>query len=114
MAKCLSFTAYRDWFYRYSLAKAGLRSLSSNLGDGTSWVPRISKPSKPSRSASPWLWSQCNVAICSWNFSQARLNRDTRKVPDILSVSVLTGYVHRSCQGEEGTDPGYTSRSKSF
>ncbi|KAL9380604.1 hypothetical protein Peur_026261 [Populus x canadensis] len=35
MARCLSFTAYRDWFYRYSLANAGLRSLSSNLGDGT-------------------------------------------------------------------------------
>jgi len=66
MTRCLSFTAYRDWFYRYSFAKAGLRSLSSNLGDGTiihCWVPRISKPSKPSRSASPWLWSQCNAAI---------------------------------------------------
>uniref|UniRef100_A0A2K1X3K9 AB hydrolase-1 domain-containing protein n=1 Tax=Populus trichocarpa TaxID=3694 RepID=A0A2K1X3K9_POPTR len=35
MARCLSFTAYRDWFYRYSFANAGLRSLSSNLGDGT-------------------------------------------------------------------------------
>ncbi|KAL9343253.1 hypothetical protein Peur_063684 [Populus x canadensis] len=35
MTRCLSFTAYRDWFYRYSFAKAGLRSLSSNLGDGT-------------------------------------------------------------------------------
>ncbi|KAG6742655.1 hypothetical protein POTOM_053577 [Populus tomentosa] len=64
MAKCLSFTAYRDWFYRYSLAKAGLRSLSSNLGDGTivhCWVPRISKPSKPSRSGS--FQAQCVMRL---------------------------------------------------
>jgi len=50
MARCFSFAAYRDWFYRYSFAKAGLRALSSNLGDGTimhCWVPRIRKPSKP-------------------------------------------------------------------
>jgi pimeloyl-ACP methyl ester carboxylesterase len=50
MARCLSFTAYRDWFYRYSFAKAGLRSLSSNLGDGTiihCWVPRSANHQNP-------------------------------------------------------------------
>ncbi|KAJ6967400.1 hypothetical protein NC652_004833 [Populus alba x Populus x berolinensis] len=35
MSKCFSFTASRDWFYRYSFAKAGLRAHSANLGDGT-------------------------------------------------------------------------------
>ncbi|XP_011045672.1 PREDICTED: monoacylglycerol lipase abhd6-A [Populus euphratica] len=51
MSKCFSFTASRDWFYRYSFAKAGLRAQSANLGDGTimhCWVPRIIKSSKPS------------------------------------------------------------------
>ncbi|KAJ6691151.1 ALPHA/BETA-HYDROLASES SUPERFAMILY PROTEIN [Salix koriyanagi] len=51
MARCFSFTAYPERIHRYSFSKAGPRSLSSNLGDGTiihCWVRRISKPSKPS------------------------------------------------------------------
>ncbi|KAG5254261.1 hydrolase family protein [Salix suchowensis] len=50
MSKFFSFTASRDWFYRYSFAKAGLRAQSANLGDGTimhCWVPKIIKSSKP-------------------------------------------------------------------
>ncbi|KAI4299099.1 hypothetical protein L6164_032590 [Bauhinia variegata] len=48
--RCFSFTASRDWFYRYSFANAGLRSAATDLGDGTvmhCWVPKIPKPSKP-------------------------------------------------------------------
>lgn len=50
MARCFSFTASRDWFYRYSFGNAGLRSISSDFGDGTTmhcWVPRTYKISKP-------------------------------------------------------------------
>ncbi|KAJ6737443.1 ALPHA/BETA-HYDROLASES SUPERFAMILY PROTEIN [Salix viminalis] len=50
MSKFFSLTASRDWFYRYSFAKAGLRAQSANLGDGTimhCWVPKIIKSSKP-------------------------------------------------------------------
>ncbi|CAN1164495.1 hypothetical protein LINPERPRIM_LOCUS33219 [Linum perenne] len=35
MSKCFSFTASRDWFYRYSFANAGLRTVTTDLGDGT-------------------------------------------------------------------------------
>ncbi|XP_030537269.2 monoacylglycerol lipase ABHD6-like [Rhodamnia argentea] len=50
MSKCFSFTASRDWFYRYWFTKSGLRSVSTGLGDGTimhCWVPKSRKPSKP-------------------------------------------------------------------
>ncbi|KAJ9159118.1 hypothetical protein P3X46_024644 [Hevea brasiliensis] len=50
MTRCFSFTASRDWFYRYSFGNAGLRSISSDFGDGTimhCWVPRTRKLSKP-------------------------------------------------------------------
>jgi pimeloyl-ACP methyl ester carboxylesterase len=50
LSKWFSFTASKDWFYRYSFAKAGLRSISTDLGDGTvmhCWVPKSHKQSKP-------------------------------------------------------------------
>ncbi|CAN1813161.1 Uncharacterized protein Mb2734 [Linum perenne] len=50
MSKCFSFTASRDWFYRYSFANAGLRTVTTDLGDGTvihCWVPRSHKACKP-------------------------------------------------------------------
>ncbi|KAL5705230.1 hypothetical protein ACHQM5_023563 [Ranunculus cassubicifolius] len=48
--KCFSFTASCDWFYRHSFAHAGLKSVSTDLGDGTvmhCWVPKLHKPDKP-------------------------------------------------------------------
>ncbi|KAJ7946727.1 Alpha/beta-hydrolase superfamily protein [Quillaja saponaria] len=50
LSKCFSVTASRDWIYRYSFTNAGLRSVSTDLGDGTimhSWVPKTHKQCKP-------------------------------------------------------------------
>ncbi|KMT01511.1 hypothetical protein BVRB_9g215150 [Beta vulgaris subsp. vulgaris] len=48
--RSLSFTASRDWWYRLSFSQAGLRSVSSDIGDGTTmhcWVPKVHTQSKP-------------------------------------------------------------------
>lgn len=50
MAKCFSFTATRDWCFRLSFSNAGLRSTTSDLGDGTvmhCWIPKSRKENKP-------------------------------------------------------------------
>ncbi|KDP29699.1 hypothetical protein JCGZ_18634 [Jatropha curcas] len=50
MAKCFSFTASRDSCYRYSFTKAGFKSCTTDLGDGTvmhCWVPKTHIQSKP-------------------------------------------------------------------
>ncbi|KAK9174679.1 hypothetical protein WN944_029716 [Citrus x changshan-huyou] len=50
MTRCFSFTASGDWFFRYSFSNAGLRSTSTDLGDGTvmqCWVPKFPKILKP-------------------------------------------------------------------
>ncbi|KAA8545611.1 hypothetical protein F0562_020395 [Nyssa sinensis] len=50
MMSCLSFTASKDWFYRYFFAFTGLRSVSTDFGDGTimhCWVPKTHKQAKP-------------------------------------------------------------------
>ncbi|KAE9591844.1 putative epoxide hydrolase, alpha/Beta hydrolase [Lupinus albus] len=50
LSTCLSFTASRDWLYRQSFSMAGLRSVATNFGDGTTmtcWVPKTIDPSKP-------------------------------------------------------------------
>lgn len=50
MTKCFSFTATRDWLHRQAFSKAGLRSTTTDLGDGTvmhCWVPKAYSPSKP-------------------------------------------------------------------
>nr|GLL28638.1 outer envelope protein 64, mitochondrial-like isoform X1 [Ipomoea trifida] len=49
-SRCLSFTASRDWYYRYFFAFSGLRSITTDFGDGTKmhcWVPKVQKPDKP-------------------------------------------------------------------
>ncbi|KAL2342097.1 hypothetical protein Fmac_010037 [Flemingia macrophylla] len=51
LSKCISFTASRDWVYRHLFAAAGLRSVATDLGEGTTmhcWVPKLHKPCKPS------------------------------------------------------------------
>ncbi|KAG8642858.1 2-hydroxymuconate semialdehyde hydrolase isoform X6 [Manihot esculenta] len=50
MAKCFSFTALQDSCYRYSFSRAGLKSFTTELGDGTvmhCWVPKTHVRSKP-------------------------------------------------------------------
>ncbi|XP_057977257.1 uncharacterized protein LOC131164237 [Malania oleifera] len=50
MKKWLSFTASKDWFYRISFANAGLRSVTTDLGGGTTvhcWVPKNRDGKKP-------------------------------------------------------------------
>ncbi|KAI3846656.1 hypothetical protein MKX03_012058, partial [Papaver bracteatum] len=50
MTKCFSFTASRDWWYRYTFSYAGLKSVTTNLGEGRMmhfWIPKIIKPKKP-------------------------------------------------------------------
>ncbi|KAK6150398.1 hypothetical protein DH2020_015330 [Rehmannia glutinosa] len=49
MAKCFSFTASRDWCYRCSFSTAGLKSTTTDLGDGTvihCWGPKTHRPNK--------------------------------------------------------------------
>lgn len=50
MGKCFSFIATRDWLYRCSFSNAGLKSTTTDLGEGTimhCWVPKVYKGSKP-------------------------------------------------------------------
>lgn len=50
MAKCLSFTASTDWVYRSFFTYSGLRSVTTNFGEGTvmhCWVSKTYKLSKP-------------------------------------------------------------------
>lgn len=50
LIRSLSFTASRDWLYRFSFSHAGLQSVTSDLGDGTTmhcWIPKVYKPTKP-------------------------------------------------------------------
>ncbi|MBA0863365.1 hypothetical protein Goshw_020008, partial [Gossypium schwendimanii] len=50
LSRYFSFTASRDWFYRYSFANAGLRSIRTDLGEGTvmhCWVPKCHNASRP-------------------------------------------------------------------
>eukprot|EP00262_Sarcandra_glabra_P008252 TRINITY_DN2157_c0_g1_i1.p1 TRINITY_DN2157_c0_g1~~TRINITY_DN2157_c0_g1_i1.p1 ORF type:complete len:310 (+),score=21.32 TRINITY_DN2157_c0_g1_i1:233-1162(+) len=85
MAKCFSFTSFRDWCYRYAFKNAGLRSAQSNFTDGTSmhcWVPRNPNPSKSSLlllhgfgANAMWQWSDHLRPL------QARFNV---YVPDLL------------------------------
>ncbi|KAK6923389.1 Alpha/beta hydrolase fold-1 [Dillenia turbinata] len=51
MAGCISFTATRDWCLRFTFTRTGLKSTSTDLGDGTvihCWIPKSHRPSKPS------------------------------------------------------------------
>ncbi|GFP98702.1 uncharacterized protein mb2734 [Phtheirospermum japonicum] len=50
MARCLSFTGSADFLYRSFFSYSGLRSVKTDLGDGTimhCWVPKTLKPLKP-------------------------------------------------------------------
>ncbi|XP_061344305.1 uncharacterized protein LOC133290252 [Gastrolobium bilobum] len=68
MARCFSFTASRDRCFRYSFSNAGLKSTTTDLGDGTimhCWVPKTHNDSKSSLllihgfgANSMWQWSE--------------------------------------------------------
>ncbi|XP_028119908.1 uncharacterized protein LOC114317404 [Camellia sinensis] len=50
MGKCISLTALQNQRYRHSFGKAGLKSVTTDLGDGTVmhfWIPKSHKPNKP-------------------------------------------------------------------
>ncbi|KAL2476895.1 alpha/beta-hydrolase superfamily protein [Forsythia ovata] len=50
MARCLSFTGSADWLYRNFFSYSGLRSVTTDLEDGTimhCWAPKTVKPTKP-------------------------------------------------------------------
>lgn len=50
MAKCFSFTATRDTCYRCSFETTGLKSVTKELGEGTTmhcWAPKKHRPTKP-------------------------------------------------------------------
>ncbi|EOY15987.1 Alpha/beta-Hydrolases superfamily protein isoform 2 [Theobroma cacao] len=50
MTRCFSLTEAKNWCYRFSFNKSGLRSTITDLQDGTimhCWVPKIRKDSKP-------------------------------------------------------------------
>ncbi|KAF5480867.1 hypothetical protein F2P56_001576 [Juglans regia] len=50
MPKCFSFAVAGNWCYRYAFSNAGLRSTTTDLGDGTvmhCWVPKLHSQSKP-------------------------------------------------------------------
>ncbi|KAK4802290.1 hypothetical protein SAY86_000493 [Trapa natans] len=51
MLTCFSFTANRDRMYQYWFANSGLRSVTTELGEGTvmhCWIPKIHRASRPS------------------------------------------------------------------
>ncbi|KAG6775382.1 hypothetical protein POTOM_018831 [Populus tomentosa] len=50
MTRCFSFVAAQDSYYRYCFKRAGLKSSTTNLGDGTimhCWIPKMHNPSIP-------------------------------------------------------------------
>lgn len=85
MAKCFSFTASRDWCFRYSFSNAGLRSVSTDLGDGTVmhfWVPKTHKPHKPNLILIHGIGAN---AMWQWNeFIGPLISRFNLYIPDLL------------------------------
>ncbi|PIA52120.1 hypothetical protein AQUCO_01000184v1 [Aquilegia coerulea] len=99
MAKCFSFTKSRDWCYRYSFANAGLKSISTDLGDGTiihCWVPKTHKPDKPTLllihgfgANAMWQWSE---------LLRPFVNKFNLYIPDLLFFG--ESYTTRSDRSE--------------
>ncbi|KAG9451495.1 hypothetical protein H6P81_011460 [Aristolochia fimbriata] len=68
MAKCFSFTMFRDKAYRQAFASAGLKSSTTDFGDGSTmhcWIPQNACESKPSLllvhgfgANATWQWSE--------------------------------------------------------
>ncbi|KAI3966984.1 hypothetical protein MKX01_040625 [Papaver californicum] len=85
MTQCFSFTASRDWWYRYTFSHAGLKSVTTNLGEGTTmhcWIPKVIKPTKPNLllihgfgANAMWQWR---------NYLRPFIPRFNVYVPDLL------------------------------
>ncbi|XP_022773876.1 uncharacterized protein LOC111316131 isoform X1 [Durio zibethinus] len=85
MAKCFSLTATRDWCFRYSFSNAGLRSITTDLGDGTVmhvWAPKTHIQSKPTLVLIHGIGAN---AMWQWNdFISPLMSRFNVYVPDLL------------------------------
>lgn len=85
MAGCFSFTASRDRCYRLSFSNAGLKSTTTDIGDGTimhCWLPKTHKNSKPSLLL---LHGMGANAMWQWNdFVSPLTRRFNVYVPDLL------------------------------
>lgn len=85
MAKCFSFTATRDRCYRHSFSNAGLRSSTTDLGDGTImhvWAPKNHFQSKPTLVLVHGIGAN---AMWQWNdFVSPLMSRFNVYVPDLL------------------------------
>ncbi|KAK8479641.1 hypothetical protein V6N11_034244 [Hibiscus sabdariffa] len=84
-ASFTSFTATRDSCFRYSFSNAGLRSSTTDLGDGTVmhvWVPKSRSESKP---ALVLIHGFGANAMWQWNdFLSPLISRFNVYVPDLL------------------------------
>ncbi|KAL7199819.1 hypothetical protein ACSBR2_022010 [Camellia fascicularis] len=104
MAKCFSFTASRDFFYRYFFAYTGLRSVTADLGDSTvihCWVPKIHNPTKPTL-----LLIHGFGANAMWQYSDLLRHfvpRYNVYVPDLL-------FFGRSSTGRPERDEAFQAR----
>ncbi|KAG8383541.1 hypothetical protein BUALT_Bualt04G0024300 [Buddleja alternifolia] len=82
---CFSFTASRDWCYRYSFSTAGLKSTTTDLGDGTvvhCWSPKTHKPNKPTLILIHGIGAN---AMWQWNdFISPLSSKFNVYVPDLL------------------------------
>ncbi|XP_039157276.1 uncharacterized hydrolase YugF [Eucalyptus grandis] len=85
MAKCFSFAATCDRWFRFSFSRAGLKPTTTDLGDGTvvhCWVPKTYKPNKPNLLLLHGLGAN---AMWQWNdFIPSFLARFNVYVPDLL------------------------------
>ncbi|CAJ1938135.1 unnamed protein product [Sphenostylis stenocarpa] len=85
MAGCISFTATRDRCFRFSFSNAGLKSATTDLGQGTimhCWVPKAPKDSKPNLLLLHGFGAN---AMWQWNdFLPPLTRRFNVYVPDLL------------------------------
>lgn len=85
MAPFFSFTVFRNWWLRRSFSAAGLKSTTTDLGDGTimhCWVPTTRKDSKPSLLLIHGVGAN---AMWQWNgFVSPLTRRFNVYVPDLL------------------------------
>ncbi|KAG5029678.1 hypothetical protein AAZX31_05G165800 [Glycine max] len=84
-AGCISFTATRDRCFRFSFSNAGLKSVTTDLGDGTimhCWAPKAHKDSKPNLLLIHGFGAN---AMWQWNdFLSPLTRRFNVYVPDLL------------------------------
>ncbi|ESW31661.1 hypothetical protein PHAVU_002G257100 [Phaseolus vulgaris] len=85
MAGCISFTATRDRYFRFSFSNAGLKSTTTDLGHGTimhCWAPKAHKYSKPNLVLLHGFGAN---AMWQWNdFLPPLKRRFNVYVPDLL------------------------------